>query len=202
MKKTSSGKKQNPPKRSKREVAIANLKKIHDAHRKVDWLRLEQYKVNRIAGMNRFQAALKAGYPYSRAKSQSYKIDRLANIGIKSALEDAGATNQIMARELVRLATAAMKRQKCTVEVRQEDDELIIDDHAAELVPDEHLRKESWELIGKLKKQLTPQPFIPDGNFRRLVIVIEKDQDASDEGRRDQDTVDQAPKLRVETVDE
>lgn len=160
-------------KKSRKEAALKNLKK-GNKKRKVDWLRLEKYRTNRLSGMNRYQAARAAGWAESTARHNSSKLDRLAKIGIIEALEDAGATNKIMARELVRIATSAMKRQRCTVEVRQEDGELVIDDSAAELVPDEHLRQNTWELIGKFKKQLGTHILPNITDYDRLVIVVER----------------------------
>ena len=80
-----------------------------------------------------------------------------------------------MAQHIVDIALNATKRQKCTVEVRQEDDEIIVDDQAAEVVPDLHLRKETCELIAKLKQQLKSTPVIPEMDFKRMILIVEKE---------------------------
>ncbi len=155
-----------------------NLKKAVAATKKrqVDWVRLEKYKANRLAGMNRYRAAKEAGYAESTARHNSCRFDKLVKIDIQQALENEGATNQIQARELVNLALNATKRQRCTVEVRHDEEgEVVIDDQAAEVVPDLHLRLNAWEQIAKLKNQLKPMPVLPPGDFKRMVLVLEKD---------------------------
>lgn len=169
-------------KRKSRKIALAR-KRAKDSfpgipeekkkRSRVDWLKLEKYKANRLAGMNRFQAALKAGYAYNTARNQSHKYDKMAMVDIQRALEDAGATNRIMAKHIVDIAFNATKRQKCTVEIRTEDGKIVVDDQAVEVVPDLHLRKETWELIAKLKQQLRPMPVLPDGEFKRMILVVE-----------------------------
>lgn len=194
---TSNGKKGN----SRKQAALKNLEKLQQVKKKVDWVRLNKYKVNRIAGMNMFQAALKAGYAYNTARHCMNRYDRLVRVDIISALENAGATNQVMAQEIVNLATSATKRIPCTVEVNAEG-EITIDDNAKQEVPDLHLRKESWELIAKLKKQLGTGAVIPTGNFKRLVIMVEQDTEeigAADNRRENQ--IDIPAKSCVEVTD-
>lgn len=199
MKNRSSGKN---IKKSRKEIALENLKKIKQKKRQVDWIKLEKYKANRLSGLNRHQAAVAAGWSESTARRNSYKYDRLAKIGIIEALEKAGATNNRMAHELVRLATSAMKRSKCTVEVRtDEDGEVVIDDKAAELVPDEHLRAHTWELIGKFKKQLGSHTIPAITDFDRLVIVVERNSQETPNAREG-NPVNQEAVTRVRLTDQ
>lgn len=206
--KTSSGKKSKKSrltKERKRAIALANLAK--GSKRKTDWIKLRNYRVNRLAGMNRYQAAVKAGYAHSTARHQIQRVDRLANIGIIQALENAGATNQIMAEQLTNIAMTATKREQCTIEVHEEDGEIIVDDKAEETVPDLNVRVKTWELIAKLKQHLRPNAMLPEGNFKRLVIVVEKDigpddQQSIAERARRADPIDIPSRIRVETADQ
>lgn len=188
-------------------VGRANILKYHDRRRKADWVKIEKYKANRLAGMNRYQSAKLAGYSETYARAQTKRIDRLANIGIMQALENAGATTTIMAQELVGIARNAMKRESCTIEIRQDGDEITVDDKAVQVVPDLHLRKATWELIAKLKKQLSSSAVITDKPFKRLVIVVENDgedeqEQGDDESERRTNKINQASRLCVETADE
>lgn len=198
---TSSGKKSKKS-RSKKQIKAdhANLKKAHD--KKTDWLKREQFRKNRLLGMSQCQAAVAAGYSLATAKSKAFLMDRAEKGGIIAALESAGATDATVAEEIVNIAFNATKMQSCTVEVKSDDGELTIDDAARVEVPDLHLRQNTLELITKLKKQLTTQPFVPEGEYKRLVIVVEKESEPSGETDRRENRADASTKPRVALIDE
>lgn len=200
LKKSSSGK--NVKKSRSKQKVRSPKKKINYARNKGDPLRRAKYRANRLLGMNCYQAARQAGYSEATARHHGYKIERVENVSIAQALEDAGATNKIMARELVRVATSAMKRQRCTFEVKQDEDgEMVIDDQAAELVPDEHLRIHTWELIGKFKKQLGSNAIPPITDYDRLVIVVERKTQGTIPNAREGNPVNPEAGRRIRLTD-
>lgn len=129
--------------------------------------------------MSQEAAALKAGYSAKVARKMAYKVDRLVKLGIAQELERVGANDRWQARTLFDIANNGTKMQSCTVEVRMEGDEMVVHDQSRVEVPDLHLRKDTVELIAKLKKQLSsrdPLPGLEDGT--KMTIIVEKDPDA------------------------
>ena len=197
---TSTGKKSKKSRSKKQQIADrANLIKAHK--KTTDWLKREQFRKNRLLGMSQYQSAIAAGYTPATAKSKAFLMDRSEKGGIIGALESAGATDSVVAEELANIAFNATKMQSCTVEVKSEDGELTIDDAARVEVPDLHLRQNTLELISKLKKQLTPQALIPEGEYKRLVIVVEKESEPSGEDNRRKNSADASTKPRVALTD-
>ena len=121
------------------------------------------YRKNRLLGMNQLDAAIAAGYSYSMASKHSIDIERRVRPSIIDEFNRAGATDRTMVQKLTELALSAKKIQSCTLLVQKDSDgKLKINESSDDFieVPDNHLRKETWELIAKLKKQLTTVPTI------------------------------------------
>lgn len=60
--------------------------------------RLQQYKKNRIAGMNQYNAARAAGYSESMARTHSIDLERRVQTRISDAFERAGLTDKAIVR--------------------------------------------------------------------------------------------------------
>lgn len=60
------------------------------------------YSLNRLKGMNMTQSALAAGYSANTANQACAKLEPAHNRRIKEAIEDAGATNDVLATVIVK----------------------------------------------------------------------------------------------------
>lgn len=166
-----------------------------------------KYRRNRFElGMSQYNAARAAGYSEAQSRSGAHRTDALVKVGIVDELERAGATDKVIAQELFDIAKYATKRSRCTVEVHQEDGELVVDDHAAEDVPDRGLRLAALETIAKIKKHISSAPLIPQTGFTKMTIVVEKEPEpkpeTSDARSRPGNNPDTKTKLRVSTTDQ
>lgn len=70
-------------------------------------LRQQRYKLNRLKGMNQYNAAIAAGYSEKYAR-QACRIERLVKVSISDIIERAGLTD----KELIEYAQEGMKATK------------------------------------------------------------------------------------------
>ena len=118
------------------------------------------YRKNRLNGLSIFASAVQAGYSRSYARTAaSTKLERLVKPSIIEELEAAGATNEWQAQQALRIATEAEKYSK------------------GGFIPDEGVRLAALDHIARLKKQTNQSnsSIIPDGQYTKLTIVVEKD---------------------------
>lgn len=130
-------------------------------------------------GLSQEDAAIAAGYSHKVARHHAHKIDRVAKCGIVKELERAGASDRWMANQLFDIAKNAVKSQSCMIEARQENGGLVVHEDARVEVPDIHLRKDTIELIARLKKQLTNTAVLEFRDPQKWTIVVESANAAS-----------------------
>jgi hypothetical protein len=123
--------------------------------------RQRRYKMNRLSGMNQVDAALAAGYSYTTAHSKADRIEKLVQVDLLSILNQAGLTDKAMAKELKQLALHSVKS----------------DSNLMRMVPDGHLRKESIELVAKLKKHLKGDTVVDKSEHTHLTVVVVKENE-------------------------
>ena len=144
--------------------------------------RWQHYKRNRLMGMNRYRAAITAGYSETTARAHVIRLEiRLMSDkgGIWQAFDEVGLTDEVMAKSLVEMCQAT-KVIHCT-KIVQEDDQgkikiINIDDGYLK-IPDLRLRLKVFELIFKLKgyfgKDLNHNE---DQNYKSLIVEVETKQ--------------------------
>lgn len=138
-------------------------------------LRQLKYKKNRLMGMNIYNAARAAGYSESYSKAHAaQKVERVVKVGLIDELDRAGATDQEMAKALANIAKNAKKMQSCTVEIRDNEGNLTIEDSSRVEVPDLHLQKDTWETIAKLKKHLSTEKSVNAAENIFITVVLDK----------------------------
>lgn len=59
-------------------------------------IRQQKYKANRIAGMNKYNAARSAKYSESYSRDHADKIEKSVIVGIRDAFEQAGLTDKVI----------------------------------------------------------------------------------------------------------
>jgi hypothetical protein len=153
----------------------AKKEKVADKYKGLT-LRQIQYRKNRLLGMNRMDAGISAGYSESYMRHRSKVVEDVVKSSIIDELNRAGATDKVLARELTNLALNAVKIQSCNVLIQKDaKEEFKVNKSANDFieVPDLHLRKDSIELIAKLKKHLVPTPLVDNSEHTHLTIIIE-----------------------------
>ena len=101
-------------------------------------LRQQRYKINRIAGMNQYNAAKAAGY--SENYSRNARPERVVKGSIVNALEQAGLTPSYRAKEIMRLTKS--KRDEICLNTHK---------HIGDLLGDVKNRVEHSGLSGETK---------------------------------------------------
>lgn len=154
-------------------------------------IRQLKYRQNRLLGMSQYDAAIAAGYSHARART--CRVERVVKDSIIDELNRVGATNQEMAKHLLELAKDAAHYRSVPViiEVDKNGDVVkAIKDQGVVKIPDNMCRKATWELIAKLKKQLTDQPIIDQSEHTHFTVVVHSTgANASDsQGRADSKT--------------
>ena len=92
-------------------------------------IRRKKYRVNRIKGMNQYNAAKSAGYSENVARHHIDRLEKGMKGGILEALEQAGITDKYQAESLYKLT----------------------------LTPNRSIRLNTFKHISELKKQSVPQ---------------------------------------------
>lgn len=119
--------------------------------------RLAQYKANRIAGMNRYNAAVDAGYSHSYASKAAKALEAQVAQDLKDVFAVKGLTDPKLAA-LVLEGINATKLQTCDIYIKDENGKLKINKNSNDFieVPDWHARHKfivtAAELTGRLKK--------------------------------------------------
>ena len=136
-------------------------------------VRQEKYKVNRIAGMNFFNAARAAGYSEAYCKGKSYRLERVEKVGegIRDALERAGLTDKYQAKKLRELAEAT-KVISCNIFVDKDGNMKKADGKSLDFieVPDASIQLIALEHIAELKK-LTSNTLIDQSQHHTIQFV-------------------------------
>ncbi len=99
---------------------------------------------NRLKGMNQHNAAIAAGYSETYAK-QACRVEKLVEVSISDALEQAGITAKYQAKELLKLA----KGKNPNVKIR------------------------TWEHISELRKQTSKQPIVTTNNIKKTFVYLD-----------------------------
>lgn len=137
--------------------------------------RIQKYKANRIAGMNRKNAAIAAGYSVSYALTHANKLEEAIAKDLRDAFERQGLTD----KKIVQYAMEglfAMKLQACDIHVHTEDGKVKINKNSNDFieVPDWHARHKFFnsinELCGRIKTQVEHSGKV-EGVETRIVIV-------------------------------
>lgn len=148
-------------------------------------LRLQKYKQNRLAGMNRYNAAIAAGYSESYALKCAKKIEAQVATDLKDVFERKGLTDKALV-EFALEALQAVKLQSCDIYVKTEDGKTVINKNSNDFieVPDWHARHKFFqtimELTGRIKIKVDHTGKI-DGPEQRIVIVYPPDYKAKSE---------------------
>jgi hypothetical protein len=123
-------------------------------------IRLQKYKVNRIKGMNQYNAARAAGYSEATSAHHQDRLEKVVNGGIVNALEQAGVTATYRAAELMKL-TQATKTVSAIITGKDagaaDTDFIDVPDNPTRLNAHKHIAdlmgdvKDKLELSGQLK---------------------------------------------------
>lgn len=73
--------------------------------------RQRSYRLNRLKGMNQYNAARAAGYSHNSANKNGARIERLGRVGMKDLCEQAGLTDKFF----IEYATKALQATKLSV---------------------------------------------------------------------------------------
>jgi len=124
-------------------------------------MRQQKYKKNIISGMNKYNAAIAAGYSINTAKSRTKDLD--ARVGIADVMERLGLTDKALINKLIELLGATrvigyLHNYKKSDKVgngkleKIDPDEVISNEFLD--VPDNQVRAKALEIALKLKGQL------------------------------------------------
>jgi|SRR3990167_898212 len=118
--------------------------------------RQEKYKANRIAGMLPEHAAVAAGYSRTYARKKAYRIERVAEVGIRDELEQAGLTAKYQANKLFKL-TNATKVISCNVFIDKDGNMKKADGKTLDFIEieDPSTQLKALEHVADLKKQIS-----------------------------------------------
>lgn len=145
-------------------------------------IRLQKYKKNRIAGMNRYNAARAAGYSESYADKCAKKLEAQIETDLRNAFERRGWTDKAIV-EYAMEALQAMRLQACDVIVRKEDGKLVPNENSNDFIeiPDWNARHKFFatimELTSRIKTKVEHSGKI-DGPEQRIIIVYPADYKA------------------------
>ncbi len=95
-------------------VQLANI--YTDKARKFNRRQLE-YRLNRIKGMNQYNAARAAGYSENYARDHSDRVEKAVKVGIGDIFEQAGLTDKFLAEYLMQALNATRLYSRDFVEV-------------------------------------------------------------------------------------
>lgn len=129
-------------------------------------IRLQKYKKNRLLGMNKYNAAIAAGYAENTAKVKGKELDGRANI--YNILERRGLTDNVLADKLLQLVDAYE-----FIEIRNEKGELVkvrIDGNDM-AKPNWTARSKGLDLAFKLKGHLSDRLDLNINKTERLLVV-------------------------------
>jgi hypothetical protein len=133
-----------------------------------------------MMGMSQYDAGIYAGYSDGYMRHHSIDVEKRVKTSIIDELNRAGGTDKVMAQQLIDTALFATKIQNCTLLVQQgPDGKLKINRNSDDFIeiPDRFLKLKTWELIAKLKKQLSDQPIIDQSDHTHLTIIVQKEED-------------------------
>lgn len=140
--------------------------------------RQRKYRENRLAGMSQYDAARAAGYSHHTARGHGHRIEKIVRQSIIDELNQAGGTDRMIARELVRMAQFAEVLELeslLRLEVDEGNQRKVQVKRKFMRVPDTRLRLQALETIARLKKHLIPSPLVDNSEHTHLTIVLEKD---------------------------
>jgi phage replication-related protein YjqB (UPF0714/DUF867 family) len=117
-----------------------------------------KYRKNRLRGMSQYDAAIAAGYAESTARVSVVRTERLVKASIIDELNRAGATDKYIAEQLAEIAHSATR--------------LHLTKAAREEYPDYRVRKDTLELMTKLKRHVSDDPTVVEQNQTHITVVL------------------------------
>lgn len=113
--------------------------------------RQKAYRSNRLLGMNMYNAARAAGYSENMARTACREIEPVA--GIADIVDQAGATDKVIAEALVKIALTATKLQNVNIKLtRDSEGNLQVQDTDDFIeLPDNFARLQALKQICDLK---------------------------------------------------
>ena len=145
-------------------------------------LRQLKYKKNRLLGMSQYNAAVAAGYSPNTAVHACRGPERVVKSSLVDEFNQAGLTDRVIAKELTRIGTAAVKIQSCQLLVRKDKTgKLTIEENANDFieVDDNPTRIKALELASKLTKRLSDQPILDQSEHTYFTVVVAGDPGGS-----------------------
>lgn len=145
--------------------------------------RLQLYKKNRLAGMNRYNAARAAGYSHSYAMGKGRKLEAQVEKDLRNEFQRQGLTD----KAIVGFALTGMqatKMQSCDVYIKTEDGKLVPNENSNDFieVPDWNARHKFFDTVmqlsGLLKSGGIDQSVKIQGGETKIVIVYPNDYKA------------------------
>lgn len=129
-------------------------------------IRQRLYRKYRIEGMNKKAAALKAGYSYSTATTDTKKLDK--NVNMDEWLQQAGLTDKALSVH-AREGLEATKVVSAIIVGKDADEKTndFID------VPDWSARHKYFETVCKLRGKLKNDPLVDLSKHEHLTIIVD-----------------------------
>lgn len=126
-------------------------------------IRLQNYKANRIAGMNRYNAAKAAKFSENTARHHSNRLEKGVERGIIDALEEAGITDKKISSKIKELLNA-QRVISCNVFIDKDGEMKNADGKSLDFVevPDCSVQLKTVEHINKLKGNLKETKVLVD----------------------------------------
>jgi hypothetical protein len=126
------------------------------------------YRKNRIDGMSKKAAALKAGYSFTYATRQGKKLDRVVNMD--EWLQQAGLTDKALSLHAQEglSATKAVSAVIVGKDANERTDDFID-------VPDWGARHKYFETILKLRGKLKTDPLVDQSQHTHITVVLSQE---------------------------
>ena len=146
-------------------------------------LKQQNYKANRLAGMNIVNAARAAKYSESFAKSKAYRLERLVKVGMADAFEQAGFTDKAIVAYALE-GMKALKLQSCNIFISKPNpesvdaDKLVINKNSNDFieVEDWNARHKFFETFLKMTDKLKVDPLIDNSTHHHLTKIYLPEQ--------------------------
>ena len=148
--------------------------------KKLQDTRVQLYKKNRLAGMNRYNAMRAAGYSHHYANTRGPKyLESVIESDMRNVAERQGLTDRALVAFAIK-GMQATRLQTCDIYVKDENGKLKINKNSNDFieVPDWAARHRFFnticELSGRLKTQIEHSGKV-DGPEQKIIIVYPQD---------------------------